>query len=131
LTVLARFLAGQAAADGVQDAVDEDGRFLAAEPPGDLDGFVDDDGRDPRLRAEHLEDGDPQDVPVDDGHPGDAPVLGGRLDGAVDLLLTLPDAPDEPVGVFFDIVRGFLVLPETADDLRGVRRVELQLKKDL
>jgi hypothetical protein len=40
------FVAGQPAADGVENAVDEIGGLLAAEPLGDLDGLVDDDGRD-------------------------------------------------------------------------------------
>lgn len=67
--------------DGVEDAVDEDGRLVAAPPFGDFDGLVDDDGRGQEFRFfQHLKDGQAEDVAVDRGHPGDTPIAGCALD---------------------------------------------------
>jgi len=90
---------GELLPDRVEHAVHELRGGVAAVAAGDLDGFVDDDGRGEEGLLEHLEDGHPEDVPVDGGHPGDAPVDRDVLDEPVDLLAAGAHAPDEPGGI--------------------------------
>lgn len=117
--------------DGVEKAVDERRRLLAAVALGDLDGLVDHDGRNEGRLIEELTDGDPQDVAVDDRHPRQAPVFRSRLDGPVDLLAPFLDPVDQPASVLPDIGRRLLVFPVLPDERPRIARVELHHEEHL
>jgi hypothetical protein len=125
-----RRCAFQGFADGVEHAVDENGRRLAAVAFCDFDGLVDDDGRGQDFFLEELEDGQPEDIPVDQPHPGDTPVFRGPLDQGIDLVAPAGDAADEPGGVVARRVRELLVLGCAPQDRLGSSVVELELEQD-
>jgi len=85
--------------DGIKDAVHKYGGIIAAEPAGDLDRLIDDDGWNERFFFEHFVNRGPEDVPIDQPHPGYPPVFGCALNETVDLLPPRDDSPDQPGGI--------------------------------
>jgi hypothetical protein len=61
-----------------EQPVDERGRVVGRERPGELDGLVDDHGVGYVVPPEQLEGAQPEDGPVDGGHPVQGPALGVR-----------------------------------------------------
>ena len=104
---------------------------MPAVPLRDLDGLVDHDGGSEGRLEEEFADRNSQDVAVHDGHSRQPPVFRSGLDGAVDLLLAGENLGDNPVRVFPDFGSDLLMSPIQADQVLRIRRVELQLEKDL
>ena len=67
LNILLRLLFVEVAFDGVENAVDELGRFVSREAARDLECFVDSDSAWRRL-VQKFVDGEAQDIAIDDGH---------------------------------------------------------------
>lgn len=117
--------------DGVEHAVDENGRLVAAEPAGDLDRLVDDDGRRQDFFLQHLVNPEAENVAVDQPHSRHPPVFRHGLEQIVDFRPPGCGAPDQPGRELGCLRGGPPVLPPAKENRFGAVLVELELVENL